>query len=169
MRKASASSAIAVGGIVVSIVVIALMLYRALAYPGDVDGLVLSTTGWFVLVAGVACLVLSLAMLVYMRHLFAPETPEVVGMGNVSAGSVAPVEAAQIPTSEEPDTSRLKDDERRLYDIIAERGGEVLQRDLVATGEFSKAKVTRLLDKLEGKELIKRERHGMTNMVKLVR
>lgn len=167
MRKASASSAIAVGGIVVSIVVIALMLYRALAYPGDVDGLVLSTTGWFVLVAGVACLVLSLAMLVYMRHLFAPETPEVVG--SVSAGSVAPVEAAQVSTSVEPDTSRLKDDERRLYDIIAERGGEVLQRDLVATGEFSKAKVTRLLDKLEGKELIKRERHGMTNMVKLVR
>lgn len=167
MRKASASSVIAVGGTIASLAVIVLMLYRALAYPGDAEGLVLSATGWLILVAGVACLVLSLAMLGYMRHMSASGTPE--EKGDVPAEASGSVQDAQIPTSEEPDTSHLKDDERRLYEIIAERGGEVLQRDLVATGEFSKAKVTRLLDKLEGKELIKRERHGMTNMVKLVR
>jgi hypothetical protein len=145
------------------------MLYRGLAYPGDAGGLVLSPIGWLVLVAGVACFVLGLAMLGYTRHLSVPPQPMVAESPTVAAQSPSQRDEVQAPTPEGPDISYLKDDERKLYDIIVDRGGEVLQRDLVASGEFSKAKVTRLLDKLEGKELIRRERHGMTNMVKLVR
>ncbi len=40
---------------------------------------------------------------------------------------------------------------------------------LVASGEFSKSKVTRLLDRLESRGLIVRERSGMTNRVRLRR
>jgi len=63
----------------------------------------------------------------------------------------------------------LDEDERRMYLEIREQDGVVLQRDLVARGMFSKAKVTRVLDKLETKGLIVRERHGMTNRIRLVR
>ncbi len=61
----------------------------------------------------------------------------------------------------------LGEDERRLYLQIREGGGQALQRDLVASGAFSKAKVTRLLDKLERKGLVVRERFGATNRVRL--
>lgn len=174
MREAATSSWVAVGGIVSSSAIICLMLYRAIAFSGGNAALELSELGWLVLVTGVACLVLSVAMLAYMRHL-APTPP-----APQAAPEAAP-EALDGP-KEEPMTALeqtearserllggLKEDERRLYNMISDRGGEVLQRDLVASGEFSKAKVTRLLDKLEGRELIKRERHGMTNMVKLIR
>ncbi len=62
----------------------------------------------------------------------------------------------------------LDEDERRLYTFIREHGGEMLQKDIVASRAFSKAKVTRLLDRLERKDLVVRERHGMTNKVRLV-
>jgi len=117
--------------------------------------------------------VLSIAMLAYMRHL-APAplvAPSVALDVPESRLSEAPPEEEEPPAVSLPviALSGLKEDERRLYDMIVDRGGEVLQRDLVASEEFSKAKVTRLLDKLEGRGLIKRERHGMTNMVKLLR
>jgi len=62
----------------------------------------------------------------------------------------------------------LDEDEKRFYALIRERGGEMLQKDIVASGSFSKAKVTRLLDKLERKEIVARERHGMTNKIRLL-
>jgi uncharacterized membrane protein len=62
----------------------------------------------------------------------------------------------------------LSEDERRLYLQVRHAGGEVLQRDLVALRMFSKPKVTRLLDKLERKGLVIRERQGATNRVRLV-
>jgi uncharacterized membrane protein len=81
-----------------------------------------------------------------------------------------------VPEQENPQVSRnqeasffrmLDEDEKRLYALIRERGGEMLQKDIVASGSFSKAKVTRLLDKLENKEVVARERHGMTNKIRL--
>lgn len=61
----------------------------------------------------------------------------------------------------------LSGDERKMFRRIVDEGGEVLQKDLVAVGIFSKAKVTRLLDKLEGKGLVVRERYGATNRVRV--
>lgn len=61
----------------------------------------------------------------------------------------------------------LDADERQLYVRIREAGGAALQRDIVASGVFSKAKVTRVLDKLERKGLVVRERYGATNRVRL--
>ncbi|MFQ5911097.1 MAG: helix-turn-helix transcriptional regulator, partial [Thermoplasmata archaeon] len=61
----------------------------------------------------------------------------------------------------------LTGDERKMFRRIVDAGGKVLQKDLVAEGSFSKAKVTRLLDKLESKRLIVRERYGATNRVRI--
>jgi uncharacterized membrane protein len=63
----------------------------------------------------------------------------------------------------------LDHDERLLYVRVRDSGGEALQRDIVAWRTFSPAKVTRLLDRLEAKGLIVRERQGSTNLVRLTR
>ena len=64
--------------------------------------------------------------------------------------------------------SRLLDgDEKKLFNLILESDGVVLQKDIVAKGIFSKAKVTRLLDKLENRGLVERERYGLTNRIKV--
>ncbi len=80
--------------------------------------------------------------------------------------SPASSSAAGVP---EPTLVKLLDeDEKRMYLELRDHGGQMLQRDLVALGIFSKAKVTRVLDKLEAKGLVVREAHGMTNRVRLV-
>jgi uncharacterized membrane protein len=61
----------------------------------------------------------------------------------------------------------LDGDERRLMRVIVEAKGEILQRDLVRITAFSDAKVSRLLDRLEERGLVVRERHGMSNRVRL--
>lgn len=58
----------------------------------------------------------------------------------------------------------LEGDEKKLYEIILNRK-EVLQKDLVNESAFSKAKVTRLLEKLDRKGLISRRPFGHTNKI----
>ncbi len=59
----------------------------------------------------------------------------------------------------------LNDDEKGVLEKIIESGGTMFQRDLVREANFTKAKVTRILDKLEGKGIIERRRSGMSNIV----
>ena len=61
--------------------------------------------------------------------------------------------------------SKLNDDEKLIFDKIIESEGTIFQSDLVDKTKFSKVKVTRILDKLEGKGLIERKRRGMTNVI----
>lgn len=61
----------------------------------------------------------------------------------------------------------LDGDERRLLKVIVEAKGDILQRDLVRITAFSEAKVSRLLDRLEQRGLVRRERRGMANRVRL--
>lgn len=63
----------------------------------------------------------------------------------------------------------LDADELRLYEMIRDAGGELLQMHVVSAKIFSKAKVTRLLDKLENRGLVIRERHGMTNRIRIIK
>ncbi len=84
------------------------------------------------------------------------------------AASETPV-GEDVPAAEPSPPPSLEGDELRLYEMIAEAGGEMLQMQVVATKVFSKAKVTRLLDKLEKRGLLVRERHGMTNRIRLRR
>lgn len=56
-------------------------------------------------------------------------------------------------------------DERRLYETLVESGGATFQSELVERMGLNKVKVSRVLDRLEGRGLIERRRRGMTNMV----
>jgi len=57
------------------------------------------------------------------------------------------------------------DEEKRLLGLIVGAGGSMYQSDLVEKSGFSKGKVSLVLDRLEARELIRRERSGMTNLV----
>ncbi|MBT3582285.1 MarR family transcriptional regulator [Candidatus Woesearchaeota archaeon] len=59
----------------------------------------------------------------------------------------------------------LNEEERKVIDELVKQDGMIFQSELVEKLEISKVKVTRLLDKLEGRGLIERRRRGMTNAV----
>jgi len=56
-------------------------------------------------------------------------------------------------------------DEKRVLEKIIEADGTVFQSDIVEKTGLAKVKVTRILDRLEGKNLVERKRRGMTNVV----
>lgn len=59
----------------------------------------------------------------------------------------------------------LKKDEKQVFELVAEAGGVMFQSEVVEKTEFPKAKVSRILDRLEGKRLVERRRRGMSNAV----
>lgn len=61
----------------------------------------------------------------------------------------------------------LKADEKIVLDKIITEKGNIFQSDLVEKTGFMKAKVTRILDRLEAKDIIERKRRGMTNFIVL--
>jgi uncharacterized membrane protein len=61
----------------------------------------------------------------------------------------------------------LSGDERIMFKAIMDLGGEGLQKDLIQRTKMSDAKVSRLLDKLQEKGVISKERYGSTNKVKI--
>lgn len=61
--------------------------------------------------------------------------------------------------------SELGNDEKIILENLIETQGTIFQSELVEKTNLSKVKVTRILDKLEGKGLIERRRRGMTNVI----
>ncbi len=59
----------------------------------------------------------------------------------------------------------LEGDELRLYNAVL-KAKEIQQKDLVYESGFPKAKVTRLLEKLERKDLVSRRPYGNTNKIR---
>lgn len=59
----------------------------------------------------------------------------------------------------------LDDDEVPIMNIILREQGSVYQSDIIKETKLTKVKVTRILDKLEGRGLIERKRRGMTNII----
>jgi Uncharacterized membrane-associated protein/domain len=64
-------------------------------------------------------------------------------------------------------TSALKGDEKTVYDLIASTDGVMFQSDIVDNSGLSKVKVSRVLDRLEARNLLERRRRGMSNVVVL--
>lgn len=100
----------------------------------------------------------------------APEPP---ARASPPASEASPEAHPQSPLAR-PSTSideaalrLLDEDERRIYELVRARGGDVPQGDLVALSGYSKAKVSRVLDRLEAKALVVRLRRGMSNRVVL--
>ena len=65
------------------------------------------------------------------------------------------------------DTSRLDKDEKQVIKLLQQENNAIFQRTLMEKLEIGKVKTTRLLDKLEAKQLIERKRRGMNNIVVL--
>ncbi|MFH1316497.1 MAG: MarR family transcriptional regulator [Candidatus Woesearchaeota archaeon] len=59
----------------------------------------------------------------------------------------------------------LEPDEKLIAIKIIESKGTIFQSELVENSDFNKVKITRILDRLEGKGIIERKRRGMTNIV----
>jgi len=63
------------------------------------------------------------------------------------------------------DLSGLDKDEKKVIDLLVKENGGMFQASLMEKLEIGKVKTTRLLDKLEAKQLIERKRRGMNNLV----
>jgi len=61
----------------------------------------------------------------------------------------------------------LEKEEKDIVQYIIEEGGAVFQSTLMEKFDIGKVKTTRVLDKLEAKQLIERKRRGMNNIVVL--
>ncbi len=61
--------------------------------------------------------------------------------------------------------AQLSEEERLIFEKIIAVHGTIFQSVLADKTQFTKVKVTRVLDKLEGRGLIERKRRGMTNVV----
>jgi uncharacterized membrane protein len=61
----------------------------------------------------------------------------------------------------------LSGDERTMFKAIMDAGGEALQKDLIQRTKMSNAKVSRVLEKLEQKGVVSKERFGSTNKIKI--
>ena len=66
----------------------------------------------------------------------------------------------------EVDLSSFRPEEKQVYNLVKENGA-VFQADLIEKTGFSKGRMTRIIDKLEGNDLVERKRRGMTNVVVL--
>ena len=64
--------------------------------------------------------------------------------------------------------SFLSEEEKTLLKILIDNKPEMLQSDLVLKSNLTKYKVTRVLNKLEQMELVRREKFGITNIVQLL-
>lgn len=64
------------------------------------------------------------------------------------------------------DISELKSEEKQVFELIKESKA-VFQADIIEKTGFGKAKMTRIIDRLEGKGFVERKRRGMTNIVVL--
>ena len=65
------------------------------------------------------------------------------------------------------DTKNLDNEEKVIIDKLKEKQGSMYQSDLIKETQYSKVKMTRILDKLESKGILEKKRRGMTNIVVL--
>jgi len=61
----------------------------------------------------------------------------------------------------------LDKNEKETIEILQKENGAIFQKTLMEKLEIGKVGITRLLDKLEAKQLIERKRRGMNNIVVL--
>jgi len=84
---------------------------------------------------------------------------------------IKPKERVVVKTIKErktrKDYSSLDKKEKEVVDLIVKEGNAMFQADLMEKLNMGKVGVTRLLDKLEAKQIVERKRRGMNNIVVL--
>lgn len=84
---------------------------------------------------------------------------------NASIEEPYPVRTNVYPT--EVLLRALEGDERKAVELIASKGGRILQNELVNSLDFSKAKVSRVLMNLERRGIITKKKYGLTNCISI--
>ncbi|MEK6914369.1 MAG: MarR family transcriptional regulator [Nanoarchaeota archaeon] len=64
------------------------------------------------------------------------------------------------------DTNGLKPEEKQILKLIQD-SKTIFQAELIEKTSFGKAKMTRIIDRLEGRGFVERKRRGLTNVVVL--
>lgn len=64
------------------------------------------------------------------------------------------------------DTSSFRPEDKQVYKILQDEGA-IFQADLIEKTGYSKSRVTRIVDRLEGVGVVERKRRGMTNVIVL--
>jgi hypothetical protein len=177
--------------ICIAAVAVALLLYAILVLPqpsGTSDhmgmwGSHTVSTGGLAIIVGATILLVVAVMFIFMRETYVPPPPTMTPMppqvipredeavakpqpedGNDVIGTLRTEEVAR----EEYLVLRLlTGDERTMFKAIMDSGAEALQKDLIVRTKMSNAKVSRLLDRLEAKGVVSKERYGSTNRVKI--
>ncbi len=150
------SNAIALIVLMVSIIVLTTKLFASRSIQiliEDGQAIPVEGGGYFTFADALVLIVSSWAAGMAAFYLLLPERVE---MAPAKKMEIAPL-ALKL----------LRGDERKVYKHILDSGGEMLQKDLIMETSFDKAKVTRLLNKLEEKDLILKIKHGMTNRIVL--
>ena len=62
------------------------------------------------------------------------------------------------------DTNGLKQEEKKVLELVKENK-TIFQAEIIEKTGFGKAKVSRIIDRLESKGFVERKRRGMTNVV----
>ena len=65
------------------------------------------------------------------------------------------------------DYTKLNNEEKHLVKLLEEADGGIFQSDLEDKSGSGKVRLTRILDKLEGRQIVERKRRGMSNFVVL--
>ncbi len=76
-----------------------------------------------------------------------------------------PKKTEKIIEEEEYDLTALSDEEKKIFLYIKDHKDGAYQSHIVKEFNLSKVQVTRLIDKLEGKELVERKRRGLANVI----
>ncbi|WP_440947370.1 helix-turn-helix transcriptional regulator [Methanosarcina sp. T3] len=90
---------------------------------------------------------------------------------NTPSEDVFPSEGA-LPSGPDIDPTdvllrALEGDERKAIELIVNKGGKILQNELVNSLDFSKAKVSRVLMNLERRGIIDKKKYGLTNCISI--
>jgi uncharacterized membrane protein len=139
------------------------------------SSLVLGIAGAFMAAMGFSYFFLKEEYEPYVQPSSRPESPpeaRAVMSAQTStqpAVAQAPSAAAVIDAEEGELVLRLlTGDERVMFKMILDSGGEALQKDLIIKTKMSDAKVSRTIDRLVEKGLIVKERYGVTNKVRII-
>lgn len=71
----------------------------------------------------------------------------------------------ETPKKKRLNKLNLSDEEKLIIKLLEENDGSIYQSDIIKETNIGKVKITRILDKLEGRKLIDRRRRGMANIV----
>jgi len=129
-----------------------------------------SSVNVLVVAVGVIAVVAGL-MVIFLREEYEPLPAPPQTMQAVAAPPAPPPspqhEKEDLVAKEYLALRLLTGDERTMFKAIMDSGGEALQKDLITQTRMSNAKVSRLLDRLQAKGIISKDRHGSTNKIRI--